>query len=61
MATGADNKSVRSADLENVGQGHDLQKSSYLEYFTAGFNQNFTKMLLLVLITKVSDQLTLKV
>ena len=54
-------KSVISADLESVGQGHHLQKSLNLGYYTADFNQIFTKMLLLVLITKVSYQLTLKV
>ena len=43
MATGADNKSVTSADLESVGQGHHLQKSLNLGYYTADFNQTFTK------------------
>ena len=54
-------KSVTSADLESVGQGHHFQKSLNLGYYTADFNQIFTKMLLLVLTTKVSHQLTLKV
>ena len=40
------NKSVISADLENVGQDHHLQKS-YLGYYTADFNQSFTKMMFL--------------
>ena len=52
MGTGADNKSVTSADLESVGQGHHLQKSLNLGYCTADFNQILTKMLLLVLITQ---------
>ena len=61
VATGADNKSVTSADIESVGQCHHFQKSLSLGYYTANFNQIFTKILLLVLITKVSNQLTLKV
>ena len=41
-----ENKNVISADLQNIGQGHHLQKS-YLGYYTAEFNQTFTKMILL--------------
>ena len=48
-------------DLEDVGQVHHLQKSVNLAYYTADFNEIFTKMLLLVLTTKISHQLTLKV
>ena len=56
MATGADNKSVTSADIESVGQGHHYQKSLYLAiaYYAADIKHIFTKMLLQVLITKVS-------
>ena len=32
------------ADLESVRQGHHLQKSINLGYYTADFNQIFTKM-----------------
>ena len=55
------NKNVISADLENVGQGHHLQKSLFLGYYASDFNQTFTKMLLLWLITKALHQLTSKV
>ena len=34
VATGADNKSVTSADLESVGQDHHLQKPLNLGYYT---------------------------
>ena len=33
-----------SADLESVGQGHHLQKSVNLGYYSADFNQILTKM-----------------
>ena len=36
----ASNKYVISADLENIGQGQDLQLSLYLSYYIAAFNQN---------------------
>ena len=61
VATGSENKGITSADLESFGQGHHLHKSLYLGYYTAAFSQLFNKMLLLVLITNVSQQLTLKV
>ena len=61
VSSGADNKSVTSADHESVSQGLQLQGSLNLGYYTAEFNQIFTKMLLLVLITKVSHELTLKI
>ena len=31
------------SDLENVGQGHHLQKSPYLSYYTINFLPNFHK------------------
>ena len=55
------NKSVTSADLQRVGLVHHLQKSLNLRYYTADYNQIFTKMLLLVLMKEVSHQLTFKV
>ena len=60
FASGADNKSVTSADLEMVVQGYHLHKSVNLGYYTGDFNQIFSNKLLLALTTKVSHQLTLK-
>ena len=40
----AGNKNVKSADLENVCQGHRLQKSLYLGLYTTDFNKTFAKM-----------------
>ena len=37
-------KEVISADLENVGQGHRLQKL-YFGYYVIDFNQTFTKIM----------------
>ena len=45
-------QNVLSYDRENVGQGHHLQKMIYLGFYTADFNQTFTKMMLLWLTTK---------
>ena len=45
-------KNIIYADLENVGQGHYLQKSLYLGYYTTDFNQSSTKLLLLGQTTK---------
>ena len=61
VASGADNKSVSSPDLEMVVQGHHLHKSFNLGCYTGDFNQIFSNKLLLALTTKVSNQLTLKV
>ena len=55
--TGAHNKSVTSAVLESVRHGHHLQKSLNVGYYRTDYNQIFTKMLL---VTKVSHQLTVK-
>ena len=41
----AGNKNVISSDIENVGQGHHLQKSQYLSYHATGFNNTVTKMM----------------
>ena len=49
----AGNKMFLSADLENVGQGHQLQKSCH-GYYRTNFNQSFTKMMRLRLAAKVS-------
>ena len=35
------NKSVSSCDLENVGQGHHLQKLLYLSFYTIDFYQTY--------------------
>ena len=56
----ANNKNVQTANHENVGQSHRLQKSLYLGYDMIDFNQTFTKMIQLGLGTKASHQLTLK-
>ena len=40
----ADNKNIISADLENVGQSHRLEKSLYLGSYTTDFNQTFKEM-----------------
>ena len=37
-------KNVLTSDLENIGQGHHLQKSLYLSYYTNDFYQTFIKM-----------------
>ena len=55
------NKNVISADLENVSEGHHLQKSLYLGNYTAYCNKTFTKMMTLRLTTKTSHQQTLKI
>ena len=54
------NKTVISAYLENAGQGHHLQKSLHLSYYTTDFNQNFTEMMKLGL-AKAPQQLTLEI
>ena len=53
------NQNVISADLQNISQGHHLQKS-YLRYYATNFNQTITNIMQLGLATKVSHQLTLK-
>ena len=35
---------VWSSDLENVGQGHDLQKALHIIYYTNDFYQTFIEM-----------------
>ena len=49
MATNVSNKmsatKLSSADLENIGQGHNLQNSIYLGCYMTNFNQSFTKMM----------------
>ena len=44
----------------NVGRCHQLQKPLYLGYYTAEFNQTFTKIMQLGLATKAWHQLALK-
>ena len=56
----AGNKNVLSADLQNVGQFHPLQKSLYLGYFRTDFYQSFTKMMQLGLAAKASCHLIFK-
>ena len=48
---------IYSPDLENVGQGHRLQKS-YLGYYMTYFKQSFTKMIRVGLAARASHQLT---
>ena len=51
----AGNKNVISAYLENLGQGHCLQKS-YISCSVTSFNQIFTTMMQLRLASKVLHQ-----
>ena len=46
------NISVKSADFENLDQGHRLQKSLYIYMCMTDCNQTFTKMMQLRLATK---------
>ena len=45
MAMWSATKNVLAVDLLNVGQGHHLQKSLYIGYYTADFNKTFIKMM----------------
>ena len=59
-STVASNKNAKSANLDNVGQGHHLQKLLFLGYYMTDFNKTFTKMMQLVLTAKVLYQLIMK-
>ena len=52
--------SAISADLENVDQGHHLEKTLYLGNYMTEFNQSFTKMTQLGMAAKASHQLIFK-
>ena len=56
MVTG--NKKVLSSDLENVGQGHHLQKSLYVSYYANDLYQTYINTMTMWPATKISYQLT---
>ena len=56
----AGNKKYISSDHENEGQGHCLQKSIYLTYYTNDFNKIFTKIIELMSGTNLPYQFTPK-
>ena len=49
------NEKAIEADIENVGQGHHLQKSLYLNYYATDPNQTFIKRMALRPTTTKTD------
>ena len=47
----ADRQHHTSADLENIGKKHHIQKSLYVSYYMTDFNQTATKIMALWYLT----------